>query len=69
MTYLRSHPLCVMCAAEQRIAAASVVDHVVPVNAGGEFWDTDNWQALCASCHNSTKQSSDRRAVKGGVKC
>lgn len=43
------------------MTAASVVDHIVPVSQGGEFWDEANWQPLCATCHNSTKQSMDRK--------
>lgn len=58
-TYLSRNPVCVECAKGGVVTPASVVDHVVPVNAGGEFWDTSNWQALCAACHNSTKQRQD----------
>ena len=27
------------------------VDHVIPVHKGGEFWEAQNLQALCRSCH------------------
>ena len=60
--YLREHPLCVMCQAEGRVTAATVVDHVVP-HRGDErlFWDRGNWQGLCARCHSGTKQRMEAR--------
>ncbi|MHA1225278.1 MAG: HNH endonuclease [Candidatus Hodarchaeales archaeon] len=45
--YLRRHPLCVKCG-----RLATVVDHIVPVSLGGDFWDENNHQALCEECHN-----------------
>ena len=59
--YLLSHPLCKMCEAEGRIAAAEVVDHVKPHGGDMElFWDSDNWQPLCKSHHNSDKQMLEK---------
>lgn len=59
--YLLSHPLCKMCEAEGRIAAAEVVDHIKPHGGDMElFWDSDNWQALCKSHHNSDKQMLEK---------
>lgn len=41
---------------------ADVVDHVIPHRGDMKlFWDTSNWQPLAARCHNSTKQSLERR--------
>lgn len=57
--YLKTHPLCVMCLAERRIVPATVVDHIVPVNKGGDFWDAANHQALCASCHGVKTATED----------
>ena len=28
--FLKQHPLCVMCSAEGRVTAATVVDHIIP---------------------------------------
>lgn len=43
-------PLCVMCQAKGRVAAATEVDHIVALVNGGT--DTpDNRQALCGDCH------------------
>ena len=27
------------------------LDHIVPLAAGGELWNSANWQALCEACH------------------
>ena len=61
LAHLNAHPLCVMCGQEGRITAASVVDHI-KAHKGNEalFWDTGNWQSLCAPHHNSVKQSEER---------
>ena len=60
-TYLMRNPLCVMCAKENRVTPARVVDHVVPHKGDTAlFWDTNNWQALCFPHHNSTKQREER---------
>ncbi|MBM3114561.1 HNH endonuclease [Jeongeupia naejangsanensis] len=59
-TYLRSHPFCVACAARHRLVPANVVDHVVP-HRGDQtlFWDTNNWQPLCKSCHDAKTARED----------
>ena len=47
-TFLRRNPLCVDCG-----RPATVVDHIVPHRGDtNKFWDTENWQPLCAACHN-----------------
>lgn len=60
-TFLASHPLCAMCAAQGFIVVATVVDHIVP-HMGNQtlFWDENNWQPLCASHHSSDKQREER---------
>ncbi|MFW8532613.1 HNH endonuclease, partial [Klebsiella pneumoniae] len=30
LTFLRAHPLCVMCQEQSRVTAATVVDHIIP---------------------------------------
>lgn len=55
--YLRNHPLCAMCTAEGRVERATVVDHIVPHKGDMKlFWQSENWQPLCASHHSSDKQ-------------
>lgn len=59
--YLARHPLCVMCEARGRIAAATVVDHITPHKGDAAlFWDSGNWQALCKHHHDSHKQQLER---------
>jgi 5-methylcytosine-specific restriction protein A len=59
---LSSEPLCRMCAIRNRVVAAEHVDHIKP-HKGNEvlFYDYDNTQSLCGSCHNSAKQGIERR--------
>jgi 5-methylcytosine-specific restriction endonuclease McrA len=60
-SFLKSHPLCVMCGDEGRVAAANVVDHIKP-HAGDQalFWAKTNWQPLCKSHHDSDKQMLEK---------
>jgi 5-methylcytosine-specific restriction endonuclease McrA len=63
LVYLAEHPLCVMCETDDRIEAATVVDHIQP-HRGDQalFWDVANWQSLCRFCHDRRKQSDESRA-------
>lgn len=58
LAFLKHNPTCKECG-----RFASVVDHVNPVRLGGEFWDSDNWQAMCAPCHNA-KSAKERHHGK-----
>ena len=54
LAYLQENPLCAICKQKGITMAASVVDHIVPHRGDrGLFWDTENWQSLCITCHNS----------------
>lgn len=65
--YLAENPLCVMCRAEGRIEAATVVDHIVPHRGDPEiFWDSSRWQALCKTHHASDKQREEKSGRKIG---
>lgn len=48
--WLREHPLCAHCLQAGRVRAAAEVDHVVPLQHGGQD-DDSNLQSLCADCH------------------
>jgi len=52
--FLKEHPLCAECQRQGLVVAATVVDHIVP-HRGDQalFWDRENWQALCKSCHDA----------------
>lgn len=52
--FLTIHPLCIECKHSGRVEPATVVDHIRPHRGNNElFWDIDNWQPLCAACHNA----------------
>lgn len=52
-TFLREHPLCVMCEARGVLTPAVVVDHIVPIKRGGARFDGLNLQSLCIGDHNA----------------
>lgn len=60
--YLANHPLCVECEQLGLLAAASIVDHIVPHKGDPKlFWNESNWQALCTQCHNRKTAVTDGR--------
>lgn len=61
--YKESNPICVKCEAEGLIVPVKVVDHIVPINAGGEELNESNFQSLCEKCHN--KKSATERGGNG----
>lgn len=51
--FLEKNPLCATCMRAGRLTPATVVDHIVPHRGDARlFWDEDNWQPLCKSCHD-----------------
>ena len=61
LVHLNAHPLCVYCERDDRVTAASVVDHVIPHRGDMTlFWDRTNWQSLCKHCHDSHKQRFEK---------
>lgn len=67
-TFLAAHPLCVMCAKAGRVTAATVVDHIKPHKGDQRlFWDTANWQPLCKTHHDGTKQQIERRGYSAEI--
>ena len=61
--FLRRHPLCVYCEREGKVTAADTLDHIVPHRGDMvKFWDHDNWQSLCSTCHSSVKAKEERAA-------
>jgi 5-methylcytosine-specific restriction protein A len=60
LAYLAKHPLCVYCQEEGRTVAATVVDHIKPHKSDYKlFWDSSNWQSLCTTHHQATKQREE----------
>lgn len=56
---LKHYPLCIECESKGLITSATTVDHVKPIEAGGEALDANNVQSMCTSCHNS-KSAKER---------
>ena len=46
---LARQPLCQSCPG---VVPATLIDHIVPIKAGGAERDPANLQSLCHSCHN-----------------
>lgn len=51
--FLESNPLCVYCNKAGIVSVATVVDHIIPINKGGERLNEQNLQPLCEHHHNS----------------
>ena len=52
-TFLSVFPLCMECKQQNKITEATEVDHIKPHKGDRRlFWDLDNHQALCKSCHS-----------------
>lgn len=60
LRYLKLNPLCVYCQSEGRLTKSTVVDHI-KLHRGDQdlFWNQDNWQALCKSCHDRKTKTVD----------
>jgi 5-methylcytosine-specific restriction enzyme A len=53
--YLMNNPICVSCG-----DVATVVDHIIPHKGNYDlFWDKNNWQSLCSSCHSRKTVKED----------
>jgi len=59
------NPLCKHCDDNGIVTAANVVDHIIPIKAGGDPLKETNFQSLCNRCHN-IKSSHESRGY--GVK-
>jgi 5-methylcytosine-specific restriction protein A len=60
---LAEEPLCRVCRGAGRVAASVVVDHVMPLSAGGSD-ERGNKQGLCGPCHDA-KSKAERTAGLG----
>lgn len=58
---LRQHPLCQECEKNGVLTPAVLVDHIKPINEGGEKLDMRNLQSLCARCHNKKSAREGNR--------
>ena len=64
--FRKMFPLCMACKIRGRVEPATCVDHIIPHKGDyGYFWDVENWQSLCWSCHNKKTQNERRQANSG----
>jgi 5-methylcytosine-specific restriction protein A len=57
--HLQANPLCNICMElDNKVEPATVSDHIIPVNQGGDMWDWNNRQGLCKR-HNAIKTALD----------
>lgn len=64
--YRSIHPLCV----NHNVCGnlAYCVDHIVPVESGGDFWDESNHQPMCRRCHDKKRaEESNLAQGRGGM--
>ena len=65
---LSAQPLCVECGRYGILTPATVVDHITPHKGNQRlFWDEDNLQALCKSCHDRKTAREGRWGDKNKV--
>ncbi len=62
--YLSRKPLCERCEAMGLTTPARIVDHIIPIKQGGDWFVFSNLQSLCISCHAS-KTADDKRRYGG----
>lgn len=49
------YPYCYTCQEQGITTLADMMDHVIPVNVGGDPWDRRNRMSMCHNCHNSKR--------------
>ncbi len=65
--FLEANPLCADHKRLGRTVAATVVDHIIKHEGDKKlFWQRENWQSLCAHCHNSHKQRCEKSGIVAG---
>ena len=52
VNYLKRHPLCIECKKVDITMKATIIDHIIPINSGGDPWDENHMQPLCYVHHN-----------------
>jgi 5-methylcytosine-specific restriction enzyme A len=65
LSKLAQKPLCEPCDVRGDITLANAVDHVTPINAGGDpFPPLDGLMSMCERCHNEKTAANDRKHKK-----
>jgi 5-methylcytosine-specific restriction protein A len=53
------HPLCQECERQGITTPSKIIDHIIPIEDGGDMLDAGNLQALCVACHNKKHFARD----------
>lgn len=54
-----NNPLCVRCEAKEIITPVYLIHHKIPHEGDWNlFWDKENWESLCNSCHEEEHSSN-----------
>ena len=65
---LLKQPFCAECQRQGKITRATIVDHIKPHKGNLDlFWDEENLQSLCKSCHDRKTVQEGRWTGKGRV--
>jgi 5-methylcytosine-specific restriction protein A len=59
--WLTQEPLCRICKQRGVVSAGALVDHIVPLRAGGKRLSKHNVQTMCRSCHKIKTDEDLRR--------
>lgn len=58
--HLGLNPLCDPCLLSGKETPATIVHHKIPHKGDPKlFWDTENLESVCASCHSGIKRMED----------
>lgn len=58
--FISKNPLCKHCDDKGITTTATVVDHIIPIERGGDKLNEENFQSLCESCHNKKSSNESR---------
>ncbi len=62
---LASKPMCETCESRGDVVPAKAVDHMTPINAGGDpFPPLHRLMSMCERCHNEKTAANDRKHKK-----
>lgn len=59
--YRKTHPYCRPCEQAGRVTLSYAVDHIIPVSGPDDprFWEPENHQPICHSCHSTKTNRQD----------